>query len=159
MSQFAPYDRAASVRYAAQWALSRNPEYADFTALGGDCANFVSQCLFAGSRLMNATPDVGWYFYSVSRRSPAWSGVKFLHRYLLRASGVGPAGEESSLDALLPGDVVFLSNGSRLYHSLLIVTAGQDPLTAAHTADCWMRPLSSYEAAATVPVHIVGVVR
>ena len=152
-----PYDRAAAVRYAMQWALSRNPVYADFTHLGGDCANFVSQCLFAGAPHMNHTRDTGWYFHSLADRSPAWSGARFLHRFLLRPSGSGPIGQETNIAALLPGDVIFLHNGSRLYHALFVLVHGSDPLVAAHTDDALLRPLSSYAALRAVPVHIAAV--
>ena len=54
------YDRGATTAYARRWALGRNPAYYDFTELGGDCTNFVSQCLFAGSGVMNLTPVTGW---------------------------------------------------------------------------------------------------
>lgn len=153
-----PYDRAAAARYAVRWALARNPVYPDFTHLGGDCTNFISQCLHAGAPRMNFTPDTGWYYRSLADRAPAWSGVLFLHRFLLRpAASPGPAARESELSALLPGDVVFLHNGSRLYHAVLILTPGADPLVAAHTDDALYRPLSSYEAARTIPLHISGV--
>ena len=152
-----PYDRSSAVHYAARWALSRNPRWADFTHLGGDCANFVSQCLHAGAPHMNLTPDTGWYYRSLADRSPAWSGVVFLHRFLLRsASSPGPAARESELSALLPGDVVLLHNGSRPYHSVLVLLPGADPLVAAHTDDALCRPLSSYGAARTLPLHILG---
>ncbi len=42
------YDREAATRYSDQWALGRNKDYFDYTGQGGDCANFVSQCLKAG---------------------------------------------------------------------------------------------------------------
>ena len=45
MPELLPYDRQAAVRYASRWAYGRNPAYADFDALGGDCTNFASQCL------------------------------------------------------------------------------------------------------------------
>lgn len=154
-----PYDRPAALRYAARWALARNPAYADFSLLGGDCANFVSQCLFAGAPRMDYTRDTGWYFRSIADRAPAWSGVLFLHRYLLRSAGPGPVGQIASLAGLLPGDIVFLKNSSRLYHALLLAAPGpapDDPLMAAHTADSWLRPLSSYDPSAFVPVHIAG---
>lgn len=159
MLRMTGYDRISAVRYARKWALQRNPEYADFTLLGGDCTNFVSQCLFAGSGMMNMTRDTGWYFRSMANRAPAWSGVRFLHRYLLRSSGAGPKGESSGIDDLLPGDVIFLSDGKRLYHALFVVRAGENPLVAAHTADSWMRPLSTYYYEEAVPVHIQGVIR
>lgn len=152
-----PYDRAAAVAYAARWALARNPRWADFSHMGGDCANFVSQCLYAGSRVMNPAPDTGWYYRSLADRAPAWSGVTFLHRFLTRSTGPGPSGVRTPLSALQPGDVLFLSDGRRLYHALLIVSSGSDPFIAAHTADSWMRPLSSYEHHSCLPVHITGV--
>jgi hypothetical protein len=56
------YDRRAAVEYAHRWAYGRNPRYYDFEKLGGDCTNFASQCLYAGSGVMNYTPQLGWYY-------------------------------------------------------------------------------------------------
>lgn len=155
--RWAAYDRAAAVKYAEKWALGRNPAYGDFSGMGGDCANFISQCLFAGSGVMNEQADVGWYYRGMNRRSPAWSGAVFLHRYLVRKGGVGPVGEERETEALLPGDVVFLRSGGRIYHSLLVVKNEGAPLIAAHTVDSWLRPLNGYALAGAVGVHITGV--
>ena len=45
----AGYNAAAAVAYAYKWGGSkRNPAYKDYSSSGGDCANFVSQCLRAG---------------------------------------------------------------------------------------------------------------
>lgn len=148
------YDRRAAVRYAARWALSRNPAYADFTQMGGDCTNFVSQCLYAGAPQMNPTPHTGWYYHSLADRTPAWSGVRFLHRFLTRTSGPGPIGTEIPLSALLPGDVILLHNGQKFYHALLALTSDPDPLVAAHTDDSYLRPLSTYAALRAVPLRI-----
>ena len=43
-------DIKAEVNYARKWAFSRNPAYYDFENIGGDCTNFVSQCLYADAR-------------------------------------------------------------------------------------------------------------
>ena len=91
----ASYNRAAAVRYAVRWAMDRNPAYGDFTKLGGDCANFASQCLCAGAPVMDFTPDTGWYYRSMADRSPAWSGVRFLYTYLLRSGTAGPAADRA----------------------------------------------------------------
>ena len=56
------YDRKAAVEYARKWAYGRNPAYYDFSRLGGDCTNFASQCVYAGSDVMNYTPVLGWYY-------------------------------------------------------------------------------------------------
>ena len=37
----------AEIAYARKWAFSRNPAYYDFDDIGGDCTNFISQCLQA----------------------------------------------------------------------------------------------------------------
>ena len=58
----ANYDRNAVVLYAHQWAYGRNPAFYDYEHLGGDCTNFASQCVFAGSGVMNFTPTFGWYY-------------------------------------------------------------------------------------------------
>ena len=42
------YNAQNAVNYAKRWALDRNPDYYDYSGMGGDCANFVSQCLIAG---------------------------------------------------------------------------------------------------------------
>jgi len=150
------YDRMAAVRYAAQWALSRNPSYPDFTLLGGDCANFASQCLFAGLSFMNPTPDTGWYYRSLTDRAPAWSGVSFLYEYLLRSASPGPTGIPCLLHEAQPGDLIFLRNDLRVYHVLIVLVSGPDPLVAAHTTDSFMRPVSSYEQARILPVRILS---
>ena len=51
---FGGYDEAErAVAYARRWALDRNPLFVDFTGQGGNCTNFVSQCVLAGSCVMN----------------------------------------------------------------------------------------------------------
>ena len=56
---FIPYDRARAVEYARRWALSRNPLFTDYTGIGGDCTNFVSQAIYAGTCVQNYTRDLG----------------------------------------------------------------------------------------------------
>ncbi len=76
------YNRSLAIAYAKKWALSRNPIYYNFDAVGGDCTSFISQCLFAGSKKMNYSRKNGWYYNSGYDKSPSWSSVEFLHRFL-----------------------------------------------------------------------------
>lgn len=108
---------------------------------------------------MDRTRDTGWYYRSMTDRAPAWSGVKFLHRFLLGDAEQGPVGEAAEIGRLEPGDVIFLAAGGRLYHSLLVVRPGEVPYIAAHTSDSWMRPVSEYGRAERIGVHIKGVRR
>ena len=71
------YRRLRAVLYARRWALGRNPAYYDYSDLGGDCTNFVSQCVYAGCGVMNYTPDFGWYYRTPEDRAPAWTSVAF----------------------------------------------------------------------------------
>ena len=70
MRFFADYDRSAAVLYAHQWAYGRNPAFYDYENVGGDCTNFASQCVFAGSGVMNFTPDFGWYYIDANPPGP-----------------------------------------------------------------------------------------
>ena len=56
------YNRYAAKEYAKKWAFSRNPKYYNFDPIGGDCTNFISQCILAGSNTMNYTKNTGWYY-------------------------------------------------------------------------------------------------
>ena len=42
------YDRGAAVNYARSYCQNYNGNYANYRNDGGDCANFVSQCMIAG---------------------------------------------------------------------------------------------------------------
>ncbi len=161
-----PYNRQYAVEYAKKWALSRNPLFVDFTGGGGNCTNFVSQSLFAGSGIMDFTPTFGWYYRSVDERAPAWSGVEQLYDFL---TGSGDfAGRESEGPFAIEarnrqqvelGDVVQLANAEGdFYHTLLITGFnGNEILVSANSDNALDRPLSSYPFASLRVLHIMGV--
>ncbi len=150
------YNRNNTVEYAKRWALSRNPQFFNFHEIGGDCTNFASQCIYAGAGVMNYTRDFGWYYISPDDRAAAWSGVQYLYRFLTTNESVGPVGRDVDLTEIQFGDVIFLSNGQRLYHTLVVTGFDTDSeiLICAHTVDSYMRRLDSYRYYATFPVHI-----
>ena len=80
-----PYDRRAAVLYAHEWAYGRNPKFYDYERIGGDCTNFASQCLYAGSGIMDFTPTYGWYYIDADRKAPAWTGVAMVKPFWSRA--------------------------------------------------------------------------
>ena len=148
MRQSQKYDRNQAVSYARKWALGRNPAFGNFSGLGGDCANFASQCLWAG---WNETMVPDWYYYSMNDRTPSWSGVKFLRRWLLEAERA----ELCEISEAEAGDIIVLWNGHRYYHTLVVVEPGDDPLIAAHTHDVLDRPVSDYRPVAREGLHIL----
>ena len=115
-----PYQRERAVMYARKYALVRNPLYYTFEGIGGNCTNFVSQCILAGSCVMNFTPTFGWYYLSINRRSASWTGVDFFYDFMTQNTGLGPFGQEISLTDAKIGDVIQLSNGVEYYHTLII---------------------------------------
>lgn len=150
------YDRAAAVEYAHRWAYGRNPKYMNFSGIGGDCTNFVSQCLHAGGAPMNYTPTFGWYYRSPGDRAPAWTGVQYLYNFLIVNQSAGPRARRVEAEELEPGDVVQLAFTPGIYaHSLLVVEMGTRPapeeiLIATHSDDSDNRPLSSYHSVAAM---------
>ena len=160
---FMEYNRAAAVAYANKWAYSRNPDYFDFSDLGGNCTNFASQCLYAGSGVMNYTPIYGWYYVSLNNRSPSWTGVNELYRFLTTNRGAGPRAIVVKLSEIREGDIIQLrfTGEDRFDHTPVVVDAGNGTpstiLVAANSYDANCRPLSTYNYNALRPLHITDV--
>ncbi|MDE5830854.1 MAG: amidase domain-containing protein [Clostridia bacterium] len=151
------YNRQKAVEYANKWAYKRNPKYYDFDLIGGDCTNFVSQCIYAGSEVMNYEKTYGWYYNSTNDKSPSWTGVRFLYDFLINNKGVGPIGELS--DEVQIGDVVQLSfDAIQFTHSLIIVGIEKEKiLIASHSFDSYGRDIDSYMYKKIRFIHIKGV--
>lgn len=157
------YNRFEAVDYALKWALSRNPEYLDFHGLGGDCTNFVSQCLYAGCGVMNYSGfETGWFYINGNDRSASWTGVQYLRRFLLTNTGTGVYGEEAALENMKEGDVIQLRNNNGILYHSLFVSYVKEPVNAdnificAHTYDVRDRRLSEYNYAKAEGIHILG---
>ncbi len=161
-----PYQRERAVEYARAWALSRNPLFADFTGRGGDCTNFVSQCVLAGSCVMNPTPDFGWYFSSEEDRAPAWTGVEFFFDFMTEApafisrnGGIGPYAVQVIEEEILPGDVIqYADQQGDWYHTVIVSRVEEGEIyVCAHSNDALDRPLSSYRFSEARFLQIRGV--
>jgi hypothetical protein len=159
-----PYDRKRAVEYARRWALSRNPLFIDFTGQGGDCTSFVSQCVFAGTGIMNYTDTFGWYYISPTNRAPAWSGVDEFFDFVTGVpefieanGGTGPQGIDVRDGRIIEiGDIIQLANSQgQFYHSLIISGfTDNDILICAHSNDALDRPISAYNYTTLRVIHI-----
>jgi hypothetical protein len=144
------YNRGEAVAYAHKWAFKRNPAYLDFSKIGGDCTNFISQCLYNGCKTMNGTKITGWYYYGSHSRTASWTGVPYLYNFLTGNAGTGPYAKEVSVFEIQPGDIVQLSfDGTVFRHSLFVVETGKIPSLsnikiATHTFDRDYYPLQNY---------------
>ena len=154
-----PYVRERALMYAEKYAFSQNPVFGNFRGIGGNCTNFVSQCIYAGSCIMNYKPTFGWYYISLDERAPSWTGVDFFYNFITQNKDVGPFGRDAESDELEIGDVIQLGrNGEGYYHTLLVVGFdGENILVAAQTDDAFARPLSSYTNDYARYIKILGV--
>jgi hypothetical protein len=124
---FSVYSRENALNYANQWAMSRNPQYFDYSDLGGDCTNFISQCIHAGGGIMDYTKDLGWYYSNANDKAPAWTSAHYLYNFLTRSTaGPGPYAKEVDVSQIEAGDIVQLAfqDTSRFSHSLFVVKCG-----------------------------------
>lgn len=157
------YDFVDAVTYAEEYFESYNSEYPDWTGYGGDCANFISQCLYAGGKSMEGTPGTSaaaqdwsnWFSKGSSCNtknvSSTWRGANAFKGYwTVHASAYETFGSvgSDSYDYGYSGDAISLlnKNGSA-YHTLMIVgydRANNDFIIAAHTNDTVTAHLSDY---------------
>lgn len=153
------YEREKALLYAERYAFSQNPVFGNFRGIGGNCTNFVSQCVYAGSCKMNYTATFGWYYITLDDRAPAWTGVEYFYNFMIGNEGVGPFGKEALRDECEVGDVIQLGRiADGYYHTLLIVGFEDDDiLVAAQTDDAFRRPLSTYNYDMARFIKILGV--
>ena len=159
MPAIIPYDRQAAVTYANKWAYRRNPAYYDYEDIGGDCTNFASQCLFAGSGVMNYDPLFGWYYIDANNKSPSWTGVEFLYNFLTTNTKRAVFAIQTTRNGVDRGDIIQLADESgRFYHTLVVTELFRGRIyVAAHSYDARRRRLDSYRYASARYLHIMGI--
>ena len=153
------YNRNRAYAYAEAWAFGRNPLFSNFSGIGGNCTNFVSQCVYAGSCQMNYTPVFGWYYISASERTASWTGVEYFYNYMVTNQGVGPYATEVNAGELAIGDVIQFGRSDGTFYHTVLVTGFENGqyLVAAHSEDSFNRRLDTYRYARARFLHIEGV--
>ena len=158
--KYKEYDRKNAIEYAEKWAYGRNPKYYNFDSVGGDCTSFVSQCIYAGSKKMNYKKEFGWYYINGNNKSPSWSGVEFLYKFLTTNKSIGPQGIEINQNKIELGDIAQLSfDGINFGHTLIIVNIeNKFSLSkikiSSHTLDSFNKPISEYNFKKIRWIHI-----
>lgn len=155
------YYREKALEYANKWALGRNPEYYDYSDIGGDCTNFCSQVLHAGGCVMNYSGN-GWFYNNGNNKAPSWTGVNFLYRFLVRDKDIGPTAKETGVREMQIGDIIQLSfqKSDAFDHSLVVVECG-NPVAiwnikvCTHSDDQFHYPLTNYDWTKIRFLHIV----
>lgn len=153
------YNRVNAVAYARKYAFVRNPLFFSFAGIGGNCTNFVSQCILAGSCVMNYTPVFGWYYLSTNRRSASWTGVEFFYNFMTSNQDVGPFGVVADLDSAEIGDVIQLQNNDGVFYHTIIISEirNGEIYICANSNDALDKPLSDYNYASLRVIHILGI--
>ena len=108
------YDPYAATTYAMTYTTSRenlgnekkrefhNKNFYDYSLIGGDCQNFVSQCIYAGFGgsddktaisqrsfpmiTTGSSDSYNWYGDSSGGHSPSWTAPRYFSEYVQRAS-------------------------------------------------------------------------
>lgn len=145
-----PYNRAKAVEYALNYALSPNPAFRYFSLTynaGGDCTNFISQCLLAGGAEMIYDKNPWWYNHSnISSSlddswSLSWSIAHSLYWNIRKNTVENTEGIKAqvmpSADMLDLGDIIFYQNDeNRIFHSTIVTDYNNgSPLVCQHTYD------------------------
>lgn len=149
------YDRTRAYQYAERWWNDHNPQY---TNMGVDCTNYVSQILFAGGLPMVRTgkrQSGWWYSHKGNTWSYSWAVAHALSRYLSTSGGAFHTQIVAGPEALDIGDVISYDwQGSGRYDHNTVVT-GFDPqglpLVNAHTVNSHQRFFSYADSYAWTP--------
>ena len=87
---YTSYNVSNVVSYADQYWYNYNPAYANFNDVGGDCANYTSQSIFAGGMpQVVGTPYGmdGWYYKTSTDRSATWTSAWRLRDWMAANRG------------------------------------------------------------------------
>lgn len=130
------YSKSKCADYAQRYGADPNlQDYIYFGGLqGGDCTNFVSQCIHAGGLPMSS----GWYHRSHSSYSTSWIRVIELRDYLINnnlAQGYYQQIPNYPSGVGVRGTPIQFSNGNQWIHSAIIMgkDGGRGYYTAEHS--------------------------
>ncbi len=158
--KFKTYNRKEAILYAKKWAFSRNPIYYNFDNIGGDCTNYISQCIYEGCKIMNYEKDIGWYYNSIEDRAPAWTSVEYLYNFLIKNTNYGPYGIKVEKENIDLGDIVqFKFDKQDFSHTAIIskidnTNSLDEIFVCSHTIDSLDRRISSYKFSDIRFIHI-----
>ena len=123
------YDASAAIAYAQKYALNYNSSYTSYKGRGGDCANFISQCLLAGG----IKTDKTWYKYSTT-----WLRANELRIYLGNLGYTGVSKGSIKTSEIKPGDLIWTagSDGTGFGHVVIVTSVTSTGVKyCGHTED------------------------
>lgn len=160
------YMRDRAVEYALRYGISPNKNYIFFNVIGdggGDCTNFISQCLYAGGAPMDYDGIRPWWYKkgtTDSHKSDSWSltwSVAHSLYWCLKVRGENSRGlkgiEVKNMEQLELGDLIQYENYKGIiYHTAIITSYVYEngkkyPLITQHTKNAvnisYIKPAAS----------------
>lgn len=179
------YNRVKAAEYADKYCgipwgsknnLKYNKKYKNYTGIGGDCTNYISQCLgdIEGGGLKH---DGGWYSvykkYDGAESSATWVNADAFRNYLLY-SGKGTLikkGEfknlivpsdnspNGAIGKLQLGDVVSYAKGSDIDHNAIVTAFDSHgyPLINSHTVERYHVPFDLGWGDKNIYFHLIHI--
>jgi len=171
------YDVNKVLEYIHEYWEEPNPDFPNYNGMGGDCACFVSQCLYAGGMQMvgsNASNFSNWFCRTSDRNqfskvSSTWRGAEAFAAYWKKnALEYKEFGPECFEDRLAfrevfkygnPGDAIsYINSNGRPYHTVIISYKNRDNdrelRFAGHTSPQWEKSVYDYCKNSTKTVRI-----
>ncbi len=138
MGFYSGYDPDEAIEYSDEYCLDYNDDWPNYNSVGGDCANFVSQCLYAGGMPMREGPVYSqdcWFHYSSTNRSSSWTGAKNQHYYMANYRGIERTARDETIYYGSP--VYYYYNGGSSCHAVICVGTNSSgvPIINSHNAD------------------------
>lgn len=156
------YSTADATDYALEYALTPNSAYADYSLMGGDCTNFISQCLYAGGKSMHygtAYDGNCWFYTTSTNRTSTWTGASQFRNYVLgQYSQLNMS--QSDWSSVWHGDIIQILESGVAKHSLIITGVAyssygrSDLLVCAHSQNRKHVSLSQYYSGDKVYYHV-----
>ena len=143
------YNRTSAISYADKYCINYNSKYNSYKGRGGDCANFVSQCLYAGG----FPQDSEWYKHSV-----AWINVM---KQIAHFKSYGTFLNANNGNLLKGNPIYFDWNGDGVYDHATIC-AGRNSngvaILDSHTRDLYHATWTnwSFKKAGTIQLRNSG---
>ena len=143
------YNVSNAIAYADKYCINYNSAYNSYKGRGGDCANFVSQCLYAGG----FKQDSEWYKHSV-----AWINVM---KQIAHFKAYGTFLNATNSNLIKGNPIYFDWNGDSTYdHATICVGRNNSGIAIldSHTKDLYHATWTnwSFRKAATIQLRGSG---
>ncbi|MBR1376650.1 MAG: amidase domain-containing protein [Bacilli bacterium] len=129
------YNRDAAISYANKYADGRNSDYYDYSDLGGNCANYGSQSVYAGGIPMDYSGTYQWKYYgtglndsnTATGRSNSWTSTNYFYNYAKNNTGYGMCADvDVNIFYAEGGDIIQVGYSGYTHTTIVVGVAKKD---------------------------------